>query len=57
MSEVRGYLSTRTGAALLTAPLLIFLALAYVWPFLGIVKWSFTLPEPGVGQYGVLLTD
>ncbi len=33
------------------------MALAYVWPFLGIVKWSFTLPEPGVGQYGVLLTD
>ncbi|MCX7304156.1 MAG: ABC transporter permease, partial [Hyphomicrobiales bacterium] len=50
-------LTTRFGAALLTAPLLIFLALAYVVPFLGIVQWSFTLPEPGIGQYGVLLTD
>lgn len=50
-------LTTRYGAALLTAPLLLFLALAYVVPFLGIVQWSVTLPEPGVGQYGVLLTD
>jgi putative spermidine/putrescine transport system permease protein len=44
-------------AALLMAPLLLFLTLAYLWPFLGIVTWSVTLPEPGVGQYGVLLTD
>ncbi len=52
-----GRLSTWTGAALLMAPLLVFLALAYVWPFLGVVRWSVTLPEPGLGQYGVLLTD
>jgi putative spermidine/putrescine transport system permease protein len=45
------------GAALLMAPLLIFLALAYGLPFLGVVRWSFTLPEPGLGQYAVLLTD
>jgi putative spermidine/putrescine transport system permease protein len=45
------------GAALLMAPLLLFLALAYAWPFLGVVKWSFTLPTPGLGQYHALLTD
>ncbi len=39
------------------APLLIFLALAYAAPFLGVVKWSFTLPEPGLGQYRALATD
>ena len=32
--------------------------LAYcLCPFLGVVQWSFTLPEPGLGQYGVLVTD
>ena len=45
------------GAALTMAPLLLFLALAYAWPFLGVVRWSVTLPEPGLGQYAVLLTD
>lgn len=45
------------GAALLLAPLLVFLGLAYGIPFFGVVKWSFTLPEPGLGQYGALLTD
>lgn len=49
--------SNRFGAALLTAPLLIFLGLAYGIPFLGVVKWSFTLPEFGLGQYGVLVSD
>ncbi|TIW84698.1 MAG: ABC transporter permease, partial [Mesorhizobium sp.] len=24
---------------------------------LGVVKWSFTLPTPGLGQYDALLTD
>ncbi|MDQ2705830.1 MAG: ABC transporter permease [Pseudomonadota bacterium] len=51
------HLSNGKGAALLTAPLLLFLAAAYVWPFLGIVTWSFTLPEPGLGQYGTVFTD
>ena len=45
------------GAALLMAPLLLFLALAYLWPFLGVATWSVTLPEPGLGQYGALVTD
>ena len=54
---MRAYLSDRMGAALLMAPLLLFLVLAYAWPFLGVVKWSFTLPTPGLGQYNALLTD
>jgi putative spermidine/putrescine transport system permease protein len=51
------HLSNRRGAALMMAPLLLFLAIAYLWPFLGVVKWSFTLPEPGLGQYGAVFTD
>ena len=51
------HLSNRRGAALTMAPLLLFLAIAYLWPFLGVVKWSFTLPEPGLGQYGALIAD
>ena len=37
---------------LLIAPLLLFLAAAYIVPFLGVVSWSFTLPTPGLGNYG-----
>jgi putative spermidine/putrescine transport system permease protein len=43
--------------SLLTAPLLAFLLLAYVIPFLGVVRWSVTLPEPGFSQYHKLATD
>jgi putative spermidine/putrescine transport system permease protein len=42
---------------LLMAPLLLFLAAAYLVPFLGVVKWSFTLPELGLGNYGDAVTD
>lgn len=42
---------------LLLAPLLVFLAAAYVIPFLGVMRWSVTLPEPGLGQYRAALTD
>jgi putative spermidine/putrescine transport system permease protein len=42
---------------LLIGPLLAFLALAYVVPFLGVVKWSFTLPELGLTNYGNAVTD
>ncbi|MCW5710195.1 ABC transporter permease [Shinella sp.] len=49
--------SHNLGAALLLAPLLLLLALAYGIPFLGVMKWSVTLPEPGLGQYHALLTD
>ena len=42
---------------LLLGPLLLFLALAYVLPFLGVLRWSVTLPEPGLEQYRVALSD
>lgn len=50
-------LTGQKGAALLMAPLLLFLLCAYAVPFLGVVRWSVTLPEPGFGQYRTLLTD
>ncbi len=46
-----------TRALLLIGPLLLFLALVYVLPFLGILRWSVTLPEPGLDQYRAALTD
>jgi putative spermidine/putrescine transport system permease protein len=49
--------SNPIGAALFLAPLLLLLGLAYGIPFVGVLKWSFTLPEPGLGQYHALLTD
>jgi putative spermidine/putrescine transport system permease protein len=42
---------------LLIGPLLLFLAVAYVVPFLGVVEWSFTLPAPGVANYINAVTD
>lgn len=42
---------------LLMAPLPIFLAIAYVLPFFGVVRWSVTLPEPGVSQYVRVFSD
>lgn len=44
-------------SALLLMPLLGFMVLTYLVPFLGIVKWSVTLPEQGLGQYQTALTD
>jgi putative spermidine/putrescine transport system permease protein len=48
--------SFRAGLVLLV-PLLLFLLLAYGVPFLGVVEWSVTLPEPGFEQYAKLTTD
>jgi len=42
---------------LLLGPLLALLTLAYLVPFLGVIRWSVTLPEPGLGQYGRAVTD
>ena len=47
----------RLKPALLLGPLVLFLGLAYLVPFLGVMQWSVTLPEPGFGQYGRALTD
>lgn len=43
--------------ALLFGPLVLFLGLTYLVPFLGVLQWSVTLPEPGLGQYQAALTD
>jgi putative spermidine/putrescine transport system permease protein len=42
---------------LLIGPLLLFLVATYLVPFLGIMRWSVTLPEPGLGQYKTALGD
>lgn len=42
---------------LLIGPLLLFLAATYLVPFLGVMRWSVTLPEPGLGQYKAALGD
>ena len=44
-------------SALLLGPLLIFLGLTYLVPFLGVMQWSVTLPQPGLGQYQTALSD
>jgi putative spermidine/putrescine transport system permease protein len=43
--------------ALLLGPLVLFLGLAYLVPFLGVMQWSVTLPQPGLGQYGTAIRD
>ena len=45
------------GYVALIAPLPLFLAAVYLLPFLGVVEWSFTLPEPGFSQYERVFTD
>ena len=47
----------RWGYLLLLAPLPLFVALVYILPFLGVVRWSVTLPEPGLAQYARVFTD
>jgi putative spermidine/putrescine transport system permease protein len=49
--------SDRLKPALLLGPLVLFLGLAYLVPFLGVMQWSVTLPEPGFGQYGKAITE
>lgn len=44
-------------SVVLLGPLLLFLGLAYALPFLGVIRWSVTLPEPGLGQYQTALSD
>lgn len=44
-------------SALLLGPLLGLMVLTYLVPFLGILKWSVMLPEPGLGQYQTALSD
>jgi putative spermidine/putrescine transport system permease protein len=53
MNDIR----RKLGIVALIAPLPLFLALAYVLPFFGVVRWSFTLPEPGMTQYARVFAD
>ncbi len=46
-----------TRPLILLAPLLAFLALAYVLPFAGVIGWSVTLPEPGLQNYAAAVSD
>lgn len=48
---------TPARTALLIGPLMALLALAYLIPFFGIIQWSVTLPQPGLGQYQTALSD
>ncbi|MBN8189930.1 ABC transporter permease [Salipiger thiooxidans] len=41
----------------LICPVLLFLGASYLLPFLGIVQLSFTDPDPGLAQYGRVLTE
>ncbi|WP_137157618.1 ABC transporter permease [Rhizobium sp. FKL33] len=41
----------------LIGPLMLFLAAAYVMPFLGVLEWSVTLPEPGLQNYATAASD
>ena len=43
--------------SLLLLPLMAFMVLTYLVPFLGVAGWSVTLPEPGLTQYRTALTD
>jgi len=54
---MRGIGNNWKSAALMMAPLLLFLGLCYAIPFFGVARWSVTLPEPGLGQYAVLVSD
>ncbi|WP_447750012.1 ABC transporter permease [Pseudomonas nicosulfuronedens] len=45
----------KLGALLL--PLPVVLIVFYVLPFLGVLGWSVTLPEPGIEQYQRIITD
>lgn len=45
------------GAFALLLPLPLFLLVSYGIPFLGVVSWSVTLPEPGLANYVQLTTD
>ena len=50
-------MSSNLRIMLLIGPLLLFLGIAYIMPFLGVIRWSVTLPELGFGQYAVAVKD
>lgn len=56
-APVRAIITRVATPLILTVPLLIFLFAFYFVPFLGIARWSVTMPEPGLEQYGRLASD
>lgn len=48
---------TATRTLWLIVPLSFVLVAAYLLPFAGILRWSVTLPQPGLSQYTTALTD
>ena len=54
---VSRFMSKLSKSAILLGPLLLFLGLIYIVPFLGIMRWSVTLPEVGIDQYKTALSD
>lgn len=56
-APARGTLRRAATPLILTVPLLAFLFAFYFVPFLGIARWSVTMPEPGLSQYGRLASD
>jgi putative spermidine/putrescine transport system permease protein len=53
---MRTHTGTLAGIALM-APLVLFLLFVYALPFLGVAKWSVTLPTPGLQQFEKLAGD
>ncbi|MBC2654619.1 ABC transporter permease [Pseudomonas sp. MSSRFD41] len=49
--------TARLERSLLLVPLPLLLVLFYLLPFVGVVSWSFTLPEPGIEQYQRIASD
>lgn len=49
--------TARLERSLLLVPLPLLLVLFYLLPFIGVVSWSFTLPEPGIEQYQRIASD
>jgi len=55
--HILGVDRAKWAALLFVAPLLLFLIVVYVVPFVGVAAWSVTLPSPGLGQYQRLAGD
>lgn len=53
----RSALRNAARTAILVGPLLAFLGVVYLLPFLGVMQWSVTRPEPGLDQYRIALSD
>lgn len=57
MARLAGWLKSIPAAHWLLWPLPALLLVFYVLPLLGVLSWSVTLPEPGLGNYVQVLSD